>query len=583
LHDLRWETLHDPQTDSLLATNEQLLLTRYLSSFDWLPVRLRARANLRALVLIANPTNLADYQPGGKQLAPFDVTRELERARAAMPDIPITALAESGQVTLNALSEQLRAGFDILYLVVHGALVRGEPYLWMEDDEGLAAVVPGSDLVTRLQELRPRPRLVVLASCESAGQANDAGGERNRALAGLGPRLAQVGVPAVLAMQGNISTRTVERFMPVFFAELQRDGQIDRAVAAARGAVRDANDWWMPVLFMRLKSGRIWYVPGFAGDQGGFEKWPALVRSIRRQRCTPILGPGLTEGLFGSSREIARRWADTYSFPLAPHDREDLPQVAQFLAVNQSRGYPYDELEDHLRRELLRSYDEILGDAAAQRSLDELIDQVGDHYREQQAGEPHAVLAQLPFPIYITTNVDNLLARALTAASKAPEVVLCPWNDYVEELSDSYEADPAPERPLVYHLFGRIHDPQSLVLTEDDYFDYLIGVTSNNDLIPGVVRRALANTALLFLGFRLDEWNFRVLFRSLMSQEGRNARSRYAHVAVQIDPEEGRILEPEGARRYLESYFKDADISIYWGSVEDFVAELQTHYQDTRR
>jgi hypothetical protein len=44
---------------------------------------------------------------------------------------------------------------------------------------------------------------------------------------------------------------------------------------------------------------------------------------------------------------------------------------------------------------------------------------------------------------------------------------------------------------------------------------------------------------------------------------------------VQIDPEEGRTLEPEGARRYLETYFKDADISIYWGSVEDFVIELQ--------
>jgi hypothetical protein len=94
-------------------------------------------------------------------------------------------------------------------------------------------------------------------------------------------------------------------------------------------------------------------------------------------------------------------------------------------------------------------------------------------------------------------------------------------------------------------------------------------------LVPFVVRRALADTALLFLGFRMDDWNFRVLFRSIMSQEGRGRRRRYAHVAVQIDPEEGRILEPERARRYLESYFQDADISIYWGSAEDFVRELQ--------
>ena len=97
-------------------------------------------------------------------------------------------------------------------------------------------------------------------------------------------------------------------------------------------------------------------------------------------------------------------------------------------------------------------------------------------------------------------------------------------------------------------------------------------MTSNKDLIPGVVRRALADTALLFLGFQMDDWNFRVLFRSIMSQEGRGRRRGYAHVAAQIDPEEGRILEPERARRYLESYFQDADISIYWGSAEDFRA-----------
>jgi hypothetical protein len=113
------------------------------------------------------------------------------------------------------------------------------------------------------------------------------------------------------------------------------------------------------------------------------------------------------------------------------------------------------------------------------------------------------------------------------------------------------------------------------VLTEDDYFDYLIGVTKNDALIPPVVRRSLVDGALLFLGFRLDDWDFRVLFRSIISREGSQRRNRYAHVAAQIDPEGGRILEPEGARRYLESYFQGTDISIYWGSAEDFIKELK--------
>src|SRR5262249_39268219 len=144
-------------------------------------------------------------------------------------------------------------------------------------------------------------------------------------------------------------------FLPVCFKELQRDGQIDRAVAVARGAVRDRPDFWMPVLFMRLKSGQIWYKPGF-GDDRNFEKWPALLRSIRKGQCTPIVGSHLSESLLGASHEIAQRWADTYHFPMAPHEREDLPQVAQYLSVNQDRTFPREELVEYMRQEILERY-----------------------------------------------------------------------------------------------------------------------------------------------------------------------------------------------------------------------------------
>jgi hypothetical protein len=189
------------------------------------------------------------------------------------------------------------------------------------------------------------------------------------------------------------------------------------------------------------------------------------------------------------------------------------------------------------------------------------------------------VLAAQPFPLYITTNPDGLLEAALVAAGKAPRALLCPWNDYVERSQDAYDETPSVERPLVYHLFGSLDEPDSLVLTEDDYFNYLIGVTSNRKLIPEVVRRALADTALLFLGFRMDDWNFRVIFRSFMRQEGRGRRRKYTHVAAQLDPEEGRIREPERARRYLESYFQSDAVSIYWGSSDDFIRDLAARLQ----
>src|SRR5271166_2422281 len=103
----------------------------------------------------------------------------------------------------------------------------------------------------------------------------------------------------------------------------------------------------------------------------------------------------------------------------------------------------------------------------------------------------------------------------------------------------------------------------------------------NKEFVPAVVRSALANSGLLFLGFQLDDWNFRIMFRAILAQEGgRGRRSKYAHVAAQIDPEEGRILEPLRARKYLESYFQqEAAISIYWGSPEDFARDLLERWE----
>jgi hypothetical protein len=582
LQGLRWETLQDPGMagGAALLAREDILFSRYLDSLDWRPVTVRPESRLRAVVVVANPTDLASYQPEGRPLAPIDVDDAVERARQALGDVSIVVLGQDRRATFERLRETLRDPCDVLLIVAHGALVRGEPLLFLEKDDGVTDRIPGGRLVASIREMMDRPRLVLLASCQSAGNGatDDAGGG---VLAALGPRLAAAGVPAVLAMQGNISMDTADRFLPVFFTELRRDGQIDRAVSVARSAISDRPDWWMPALFMRLRSGRIWYRPGFADE--GFDKWPAILADLRAGNCTPILGPGLTDTLLGTRQELARRWAQNYNFPLATRDEDDLPQVAQYLSVNLNQRFPRQELSAYVRKELIDRYGEGLSEAVHQGPLDDLITAVGERVRAANIADPHRVLAALPFPIYLTAHPANLLGAALVAEGKEPAVELCPWKDdfdWPESIFDRRpDYRPDIEHPLVFHLFGRIGEPDSLVLTEDDYFDYLIGLTSNRDLIPDKVKTALTNSSLLFLGFRMDEWEFRVLFRSIMNQEGRGLRKRYTHVAVQIDPEESRTIEPERARRYLETYFDDAHITIYWGSVGDFLVELDEHWR----
>lgn len=613
LHSVRWETIRDPDDGSPLLTDEAIVFSRYLASNDWRPVGLRPKSQLRALALVASPSDVGEFSE--RDLAPLEVKEEVARAEEGLAPLPTRVLSGRGQATQEGLFAELRDGYDILYIVCHGYLAGSEPILLLEQEDGHGAPMRGIDLVERLRDLVRMPRLVVLASCQSGGSGEEARSDDGGVLAALGPRLAEAGVPAVIAMQGNISMATMSKFMPVFFRELQRDGQVDRALAAARGTVRDRYDWWVPALFMRLRSGRIWYVPGFgrAGDK--FEKFPALVNEIRRQRCTPILGPGLNDQLLGSRQDIAQRWAKHFHFPLAPHWRDDLPQVAQYLSVNLSREFPRDELGHYLRSQLIDRYGDQLPGYQG-RGLDDipLGPLMSDAWRirySDPSQDPYAVLAALPLPLYVTTQPWNLLAEALRESGKDPQVEPCRWrrleSDYrwddegdaantpdwafnepedpaarmeassagwptsVFERDPSYR--PSAAQPLVYHLFGHHARRRSLVLTEDEYFDFLIGITRDKDLVPGGVRRAFADSSLMFLGFRLDEWDFRVLYRSIINQEG-DRRGEHTHVAVQIDPEEGRSIEPDRARRYLETYFQNSNITIYWGSTENFIKEL---------
>ncbi len=576
LHSLYWEMLRDAQDGSPLSTNENLLFSRYLSSLDWRPVRLRAKGELHALVMAANPSDLSE-----NKLAPVDVQGEIARAEQNLGDITVSSLPDPNgeqQATLNNLVDNLREiKPDILYLVCHGSMAAEEPMLWLENEDGKTARVTGKELVRRMKELEDRPRLVVLASCESAGDG------AGNALAALGPLLAESGIPAVLAMQGKISMQTVAEMMPVFFRELQRDGQIDRALAVARGAVRERPDHWMPALFMRLKSGRIWYVPGFGDEEEEFGKWESLAGFIREKTCTPIVGPGLFESLLGSRHEIAIRWAEKHGFPLAPQDRDVLPRVAQYVLTRQAPGYLPVAIRGALQDEVMRRFQADLpvelqeAKTWSAKQVTEAVGIVMDKIWENDEEDPYRMLAKLRLPIYITTGRLGLMTRALIKEGAEPVVRICPWNKWIPKDKAIYEDEPTVEKPLVYHLFGHLGVRNSMVVSEDQYFDYLIGITRNKDLIPSALRAALNSTSLLFLGFQMEDWEFRVFFRFLLAQEGREMLKFFSHAAAQIEPAEDRILDIKRARKYLEEYFHGENIGIYWGSSKEFLSGLQEH------
>ena len=72
----------------------------------------------------------------------------------------------------------------------------------------------------------------------------------------------------------------------------------------------------------------------------------------------------------------------------------------------------------------------------------------------------------------------------------------------------------------------------SYVITEDHYIDYLTGGTELASLIPVKLAKQLRHSALLFLGYGLDDWNLRVILNRIW----REGRPQYRSWAIQRDP-----------------------------------------------
>ena len=294
------------------------------------------------------------------------------------------------------------------------------------------------------------------------------------------------------------------------------------------------------------------------------EDWKLLMSRIKRGECTPFLGAGACAGILPLGTDIARGWADEHHYPL--EDSYDLARVSQFMAVTHDPVFPKETIVERLQR------------CAAPDFTAE--------------GEPHNVLAELPLTTYMTTNYDDFMARALRARHRDPKVESCRWNEFVRNGNSLFadpEYKPTVANPLVFHLHGQWDDLGSIVLTEDDYLDFLVGLWSDNGqfgkgstaqqlgLVPPVIREALTSSSLLFIGYRLQDWDFRVLHRGLLARLP--AGLHRLSVTVQLPPAEGPTSVP--AKTYLAKYFEtQMKVRVFWGTAAEFAVELRQRWRE---
>lgn len=286
------------------------------------------------------------------------------------------------------------------------------------------------------------------------------------------------------------------------------------------------------------------------------EDWAVILRRIKDGRCTPFLGAGASYGVLPLGADIAQQWAVEHDYPL--QDATNLISVAQFLALKYSDAiYPKDLIVELFKKSKSPDFTDML--------------------------EPHLVLAGLPIPLYITTNYDDFMTQALRHRHWEPKRVLCQWNravkNYVRENPTIFEEQPGYQptvaNPVVFHLHGYVPLSESLVLTEDDYMDFLVNISQDAALIPNPIARALAGNLLLFIGYRITDWNFRVLLKSF----SRYMESAVSHLNVAVMPAPPATEStPERVQDYLTKYYQNIDVRVFWGTAREFVKELQERW-----
>jgi hypothetical protein len=240
---LPWEFIFDPARNRYLGLWPETPLVRYFELRQ--PPRLIAvKPPLRILVVTANP--------GGQLHVDSEVTninqaleKLKQKGRVKLPAQPVQTLQE--------LQKQMSNGqWNVFHYIGHGGFdhATGEGYIIL-DDKPLEA-----NHLASLLSFHKDLRFAFLNSCNGAS-----GSDFNSTATAL----IKSGVPAVLAMQFEITDEAAIEFSRVFYEALAGQWPLDAAATEGRKAIHskigNTPEWGTPVLYSRSPDGEVFVEP----------------------------------------------------------------------------------------------------------------------------------------------------------------------------------------------------------------------------------------------------------------------------------------------------------------------------------
>ena len=306
----------------------------------------------------------------------------------------------------------------------------------------------------------------------------------------------------------------------------------------------------------------------------------ALARFFRAGEIVPFLGAGVNFGV----RQPGDVWSSSSQFLPSGYE------LSELLAKESSFPYQSDsELADLAK---VASYYE---DALEREELRARLRDIFN--RNCVSGAIHNYLARTAaiHPLLIvTTNYDDLMERALEAANQPYDLVVHPtdnedWREFVlwwkhgstepEKVLPNKLCIDLSATTVIYKMHGTMDRRQvefdSYVITEDDYVEFLTRMVTGT-AVPMQFMRYFRERHFLFLGYGLQDWNWRVVLKHL--------RTQFTHMNGGDAESNGSNRREDSGRRSWAIQFRPSDlekelwdrrdVKIYDVDINSFVAKL---------
>ena len=251
--DLPWEFL--VLNDDFMALNPRSPVVRYIAGAASCSL-VKVEYPLRLLIVIAKPADEV----------PLDTDAEKESITAALKPLTDQGVVHltfiEGNNTWKKLMDALLPNrTHILHFIGHGTFdeKNNEGVLIMADEEGKTELVDSERLRVLVQG-RSRLALIVLNSCLGT-QGGDA-----QPFSSVAAGLVKSAIPAVIAMQFEISDEAAREISETFYTSLSLNMPVDAALTEARRRIflsnRNSLEWATPILYMQVPDGQLFEFKG---------------------------------------------------------------------------------------------------------------------------------------------------------------------------------------------------------------------------------------------------------------------------------------------------------------------------------